>query len=215
MNVRRCLDPAPRTGIAAGELGTQRLVGECNAVLDIAREVVRAGRRDDVDLHRHARSQLHARPRPDRRVDPLVEVDLVAGVEEDAEERVAQPAVDDLLQRAAGLADAQRPVPLDDRLEIRPGEPLDVVADADLQLAASSTTQPGATVERAPDSERGREGSPRSMRRSHGLSRPQRARGPAVSIRWHDSGVPFQPSRATASCSVMPGFRLNTRLRTP
>ena len=81
----------------------------------------------------------------------------MARVEEDAEERVAQPAVDDLLQRAAGLSDAQRPVPLDDGLEVRTGEALDVVADAGLQLAGVLDDPTGTAVERSPDTERGRE----------------------------------------------------------
>ena len=50
-------------------------------------------------------------------------------------------------------------------------------------------------------------GSPRSIGRSPGLSSPNRARGPAVSIRWHDSGAPFHSSSATASRSVMPGLQ--------
>ena len=58
-------------------------------------------------------------------------------------------------------------------------------------------------------------GSPRSIGRSPGLSNPNRARGPAVSMRWHDSGVPFHSSRRTASRSVMPGRSPVSRLRTP
>ena len=46
-------------------------------------------------------------PGEHRRVDPLVEVQLVAGVEEDPEERVAEMAVDDRLQLAADLADVR------------------------------------------------------------------------------------------------------------
>ena len=49
-------------------------------------------------------------------------------------------------------------------------------------------------------------GSPRPIGRSAGLSSPSAARGPAVSIRWHDSGMPFQRSSRTASASVMPGL---------
>ena len=51
-------------------------------------------------------------------------------------------------------------------------------------------------------------GSPRWMARSPGLSSPSRARSPAVSMRWHDSGEPSQPRRATASRSRSPGSRL-------
>ena len=145
------LDARPGLRVGGRERGTQRLVGEGDAVLDVGREVVRAGRRDDVDLERHARAQLDRRPGRDRRVDPLVEVDLVAGVEEDPEERVAEPPVDDLLEHPARLPDAQRPVPLGDRLEIRPDEPLDVVADARRQLAGVLDDEPGPAVQRAPD----------------------------------------------------------------
>ena len=45
------------------------------------------------------------------------------------------------------------------------------------------------------------------MARSPGLRRPERARGPAVSMRWHDSGIPFQPRSCTPCCSVSPGLR--------
>ncbi len=123
-------------------------------------------------------------------------MDLVTRIEEDAEERVAEVALDDVVERAAGLPDAERPVPLRDRLEVRPDQPLDVVAGSPSgSSAASSTTKPArqlsapqmpnATVKR----------SPRSMARSPGLSRPSAARGPAVSIRWQESGVPSQPSK--------------------
>src|SRR5262245_55098059 len=119
-------DPVPHPRVALGELGAQRRVGEGDAVLDVRREVRPAGRRDDVDLEVAARAQLHVRAGGDGGVDPLVEGDLVAGVEEDAEERVAEPPSDDLVQRAAGRADAQCAVPLGDRLEIRADEPTDV-----------------------------------------------------------------------------------------
>ena len=96
-------------------------------------------------------------PGPDRRVDPLVEMNLVARVEEDPEERVAQAAVDDRLERAAGLADVERLVPLGDGLEVRPDEPVDVVADSVGQLRGVLDDEARATVERAPDPERDRE----------------------------------------------------------
>ena len=55
-------------------------------------------------------------------------LDLVAGVEEDAEERVAEVAVDDLVQRAAGLPDVQRPYHSATASKYGADEPLDVVA---------------------------------------------------------------------------------------
>ena len=58
----------------------------------------------------------------------------MARVQEDPEERVAEVAVDDRLERAAGLADVERLVPLGDRGEVRPDQPIDVVADPGRQL---------------------------------------------------------------------------------
>ena len=81
----------------------------------------------------------------------------MAGVEEDPEERVAEAAVDDLLERAADLADAKRPVPLDDRLEVRADEALDVVADPVGQLGRVLDDEAGPAVEGSPDPERRRE----------------------------------------------------------
>ena len=140
--------------------------------------------------------ELDRRAREDRRVDPLVEVDLVARVEEDAEERVAEPPVDDLRgARRPVWPIAERLVPLGDGLEVRPDEPVDVVARSRAgSSAASSTTNPARqfSAPQIPNATVNR--SPRSIGRSLGLSRPNVARGPAVSIRWQDSGVPFQSS---------------------
>ena len=77
----------------------------------------------------------------------------MARVERDAEERVTQPTFDDLVQRAARLADMERPVPLGDGLEVRRDEPLDVVADRRRQLGGARDDEPGAAVECAPDPE--------------------------------------------------------------
>ena len=124
------LDPRPGVRVGRRERRRAALVGERDAVLDVRREVGGAGRRDDVAPGTPCRTASSiVEPGEDRRVDPLVEVDLVAGVEEDAEERVAEVAVDDRLQRAAGLADVQRPVPLGDRREVRRRRAVDVVAD--------------------------------------------------------------------------------------
>ena len=113
------LDPRPGRRVAAGERGAQRLVGECHAVLDVGREVVGAGGRDHVGLERHPRAELDGRAGRERRVDPFVEADQVPGVEEDPEERIAEPPHDRVVQRAAGLPDAQALVPRGDRLEVR------------------------------------------------------------------------------------------------
>ena len=81
----------------------------------------------------------------------------MARVEEDPEERVAEPPLDDLVERAARLADAECAVPLGDGLEIRPDEPVDVIADSRRQLGGVLDDEPRAAVERAPDPERDRE----------------------------------------------------------
>ena len=135
-------------------------------------------------------------PGGDRRVDPFVEVDLMAGVEEDAEERVAEVPIDDARQLAAGDADVERLVPLGDGVEVGRHEPLDVVLDAARQLGGVLDHEARATVEGAPDPKATVNRSPRSMARSVGLSRPSVARGPAVSIRWHESGVPLPAQQA-------------------
>ena len=51
----------------------------------------------------------------------------------------------------AGLPDAERPVPLGDRLEVRADQPLDVVARSGRQLGRVLDHEPGPAVERAPD----------------------------------------------------------------
>jgi len=74
---------------------------------------------------------------------------LVARVERDPEEWVAQVPVDDFPQGAAGLADTQCPVPLGYRLEIRSYKALDVVRDARRQLFRAVDHEAGPAVERA------------------------------------------------------------------
>ena len=56
-----------------------------------------------------------------------------------------------------GLADAQRAVPLGDRLEVRADQPLHVVADRRRQLGGILDDESRAAVQRAPDAERDRE----------------------------------------------------------
>src|SRR5688572_26670633 len=80
-------------------------------------------------------------------------MELVARVEEDPEERVAEPACDDLVERPARLADPERAVPFGDRLEVRPDEPVHVVADPGRQLARVLEDESRPTIERAPDPE--------------------------------------------------------------
>ena len=92
---------------------------------------------------------------------------------------------------------SERLVPLRDRLEIRADEPLDVVADRRRQLGRVLDDEPGPAVERAPDAERDGESVAALDRRGRpGSAARSVARGPAVSIRWHDSGMPFQSSSA-------------------
>ena len=77
----------------------------------------------------------------------------MAGVQEDPEERVAEAAGDDLVQDARRSADPQGAVPLGDGGEVRPDEPVDVVADRRRQLRGVLDDETGAAVERAPDTE--------------------------------------------------------------
>ena len=83
---------ATTRGVPRANSDRSALVGQREAVLDVRREVLGPGRGDHVHLERHARTQLDRRSRRDRRVDPLVQVDLVPRVQEDPEERVAEPA---------------------------------------------------------------------------------------------------------------------------
>src|SRR5437867_9876701 len=122
-------DPLPGRRVFRGERAPQRLVGDRDAVLDVRREVLRSGRGDDVDLQGHPGAELDRGAGPDWRVDPLVEVKLVTGIERDAEERIAEPPVDDLVESAARDSDPERPIPLADRLEVRRYEPFHVVLD--------------------------------------------------------------------------------------
>ena len=166
---------------------------------------------------RHPRAQLDRRAGGDRRVDPLVEVDLVAGVEEDPEERVAEVAVDDRVERAAGLADPQRAVPLRDGREVRArraarrsrGSPSG-------SSAASSTTNPARQFSAPQIPKRVVNRSPRSIRRSPGLSRPSVARRPGgqhqVARQRH--AVPAE-QRAPPRARVIPGRSPRRSRRTP
>ena len=161
-------------------------------------------------------SELDRRSRCHRRVDPLVEMDLMARVEEDPEERVTEASVDDLMEGPARLPDSQRARTTRPPPRSR-GPPAARCSPRCRRGArsASSTTNPArqfnapqmpkATVKR----------SPRSIRRSPGLSRPSEARGPLVSMRWQESGIPFQPRSRTASCSVIPGRSPNSSCLTP
>ena len=79
------------------------------------------------------------------------------GVEEDPEERVAEMAVDDGLERAAGLADVQGAVPLGDGREVGADQALDVVGDAGREPGRVLDDETGPAGERAPDPEGDRE----------------------------------------------------------
>ena len=72
------------------------------------------------------------------------------GIEEDPEERIAKPAHDRVVHRAAGLPDAQSLVPRRDRLEVGRHEPLDVVLDRGRKLSRVLDDEAGAAVECAP-----------------------------------------------------------------
>ena len=60
------LDPRPGRWVSGGEGRAKVGVGERHAVLDVRREIVGAGRRDDVDLERHPGAKLDRRAGEDR-----------------------------------------------------------------------------------------------------------------------------------------------------
>ena len=76
------------------------------------------------------------------------------GVEEDPEERIAEPLHDRVVQRAAGRPDAQALVPRGDRLEVRRHEALDVIPDRGRELGRVLDHEAGTRVERTPHAER-------------------------------------------------------------
>ena len=124
---------------------------------------------------------------------------------------------DDLVQRAAGLADPKGAVPLGDRLEVRarPGARRSRRSPS-ASSAASSTTNPARqfSAPQIPNATVNR--SPRSIRRSPGLSRPKVA---AVAARSASGGrtAACRSSRAARRppCSRMPGPSPRSRRRTP
>ena len=150
----------------------------------------------------------------DRRVHPLVEMDEVARIEDDAEERIAEVALDERVDLAAGDADADRLVPFGGAGEVGRGQPLDVVADVVRQARLRLRPAKPARHVSAPQVPKAMvNGSPRSMTRSDGLRRPKRRVGPAESMRWQLSGSPIGRIRLAASNSRMPARRPNsTRL---
>ena len=80
------------------------------------------------------------------------------GVEEDAEERVAEMAQAMMSWSSPPAdADADRPVPLGDRGEVRRHEALDVVADAVRAARGILDHEAGAAGQGAPDAEGGGE----------------------------------------------------------
>ncbi len=78
-------------------------------------------------------------------------------VQEDTEERVPQPPIDDLMEDCSGLANMERLVPLDDCFEIRPDESIDIVLDLSRKFRGVFDYKPGPTVEGAPNAECHRE----------------------------------------------------------
>ena len=54
----------------------------------------------------------------------------MAWIDEQSEERVAEPALDDRGERGGGLADMERGVPLRDRREVRRREAPDIVPNS-------------------------------------------------------------------------------------
>ena len=120
------------------------------------------------------------------------------GVERDSEERVAQVAVDDGLEFAAHLADVQRLVPVGHGREVRRDEAFDIVVGSVGKLRRILDDESGPAVERSPDPKAIVNGSPRSIGRSPGLRSPNLALGPALSMRWQESGAPFHLSSSSA-----------------
>ena len=105
-------------------------------------------------------------------------------IEGDPEELVTEVTIDDRLQLAAHLPDAERAVPFGDGLEIRGNETVDVVVRTVGQFGRVLDHEPGAAIEGSPDAERHGE---RIAALDPAVARAQQSvpgpRGPAVSIR--------------------------------
>ena len=84
-------------------------------------------------------------------------MDLVAGVEEDPEERIAQTLGDDVVQHATGLSHMQCLVPLHDRCEVGSDESIDVVVDGRRELGGIFDHETRPAVECTPHAVRRRE----------------------------------------------------------
>jgi hypothetical protein len=138
-------------------------------------------------------------------------MDLVAGVQLHPKERIAETAVDDVIELCALDADADRSVPLDDRAVVGAtsfaawwiAPEGRFVPDDEAGAAVRAPPTPYAVVKRSPS----------SIRLELGLGSPMRARGPLESMRWQERGIPFSFIRRTASCSVIPGARPKRTLR--
>ena len=100
------------------EFAPQRVVGEGDAVLAIQRPACRHGRRNDVDLERHAGRDPFGRARADRRMDPFVMAGQVAGVERRTQAPTSERFCDGHENGVAGDADIGRLVPGDKAVEI-------------------------------------------------------------------------------------------------
>src|SRR3954453_18691848 len=103
-------------------------------------------------------------------------------IQQDPEERVVETPFDDVVERAAGLSDVQRAVPLSDRGEIRADEAVDVIADPRGQHVGALDDEPGTTVEGAPDPEGDGE---RVARFDPAIAGAEQAEGGAGSGRQH------------------------------
>ena len=111
MKSRRFWQRAKQSGNCVSNPAAQGLVGDHHAVLHPRRGVDSRGR-DDVHLHHHAGVERDIRAGVDRRAEPLVEVDQVPRVQEDAELLEGQLLGDQAGQVAAGRADPQQVEPL-------------------------------------------------------------------------------------------------------
>ena len=116
-----------------------------------------------------------------------------------------------------GLPDAERLVPLGDRLEVRRRR----AARRSRRCPAGSSAgvlddEAGPAVERAPDAERDRERVAALDRPVARAEQPERWRaGRRSASGGRTAASPFQSSRRTASRSVMPGRRPASSRRTP
>src|SRR4030095_10578175 len=112
---------------APSEFLSQGSIDDGNSILHASREEHRRGR-NDIGLNHHSRPDANVRSFINWRTHPFIQVDEVAGVEEDAELVKRQTRPDHPVEHSARLTDAQMIEPFGHRFKIGTGKGADVIS---------------------------------------------------------------------------------------